>query len=359
SDEALRRALPKGASIIKFPDDRTIRWLERDIVGFAFMDGKFAAYIFDDMANVRIANSTRGESVILGEDGDGNWVYVDNTGELKKLPVDIEFEPPVLGPNVIGNLDNNGTKIFPGEQVYEEGYRKFIRPLMKGMRDEALKAETMPLQLADAKKLTPAEARELQAWGKQVANDFGRTKLQALHVGEGQADMALLNYNRRTRFDNAIAIGLPYVFWTMHTAHNWAIAALDRPALLAHYARWLQFISSNEDEETYLPSRVKGKFMIPAYGLSKELGNSIFYDPLMDFFPVHQWVNSATYLDRKYSEVERTAIEILRQRVYDKETTAEDALAAIQAHESGATNDLWDYAVRLASQEREATPIDM
>ena len=95
-----------------------------------------------------------------------------------------------------------------------------------------------------------------------VKNDFASTRYQAMKFGEWRRDSALLNYNRRTNFDNYLGHVAPFAFWGTSSMFQWGVESIDRPAMLTNYLRAEKLMATNGLERDGMATRTKGKIRI-------------------------------------------------------------------------------------------------
>jgi hypothetical protein len=105
--------------------------------------------------------------------------------------------------------------------------------------------------------------------------------MQAQHL----QDAVLLNYDRRTVFDAAANVLMPFSFFRFHYGAESIRRVLDRPAMLAWYLKLREAQDSVQNDPAY-PKRLQGKFQFPMPFLPPWMGSSMFFDPLEQVAPV-------------------------------------------------------------------------
>jgi len=84
----------------------------------------------------------------------------------------------------------------------------------------------------------PKEAKEaMEGYLKHVQGQMSDARYASTRFAEYKRDTALLNYNRRYKFDTYATMMFPYQFWFTHSAANWLIHSVDRPAMLSTFLK--------------------------------------------------------------------------------------------------------------------------
>ncbi|HJS81943.1 MAG TPA: hypothetical protein VJ742_03825, partial [Nitrososphaera sp.] len=136
----------------------------------------------------------------------------------------------------------------------------------------------------------PADIRkEVGKWADTVTREQGDARYFGTRMGEFKRDSALLNYNRRTNFDAWAGTMFPFGFWTTHSAINWAVHSLDRPAMLSTYLRMRNFLDTAGLEDENAPSRLRRNIKINLPFTPDWMGSQ-FVDPLKLAFPFDAWM---------------------------------------------------------------------
>jgi hypothetical protein len=179
-----------------------------------------------------------------------------------------------------------------------------------------------------------------------VKPQMREVKLASLRYGEQSRDMALLNYRRRTGFDNLAGMVFPYQFWYTRSMLNWALRALDRPAMLSNYVRLKEFQQGLIDRPGF-PYRLGKKMGIPLPFLPDWMGDGIYIDPLKDIFGFEQQIAPFTKMAEQDNTQTKRTISILQQMQADE--TADPT--AVQAAIENKQGQLWDKAWAQSSLE--------
>ncbi|GAF95363.1 unnamed protein product, partial [marine sediment metagenome] len=74
----------------------------------------------------------------------------------------------------------------------------------------------------------PPEAKEaVEGYLKHAQGQMGDARYASTRYAEYKRDAALLNYNRRYKFDTYASMVFPYQFWFTHSAAQWLIHSVD------------------------------------------------------------------------------------------------------------------------------------
>lgn len=198
--------------------------------------------------------------------------------------------------------------------------------------------------------------KQVRAWLGTVKNQLGETKLASLKWGQEARDFSLLNYNRRTNFDTFFGIVFPYQFWYTRSMLNWALRAIDRPAIFANYARLKEFQQGTVEREGF-PTRLTGKIGIRLPFLPEWMGDGVFVDPYRLIFSFSQFGRPVTELAEQNNLVYRKTVSTLQDMAADEEITPEQAQEAIAA----GSGEIWDRATARAKKDIDleiANPFD-
>ncbi|GAG30139.1 unnamed protein product, partial [marine sediment metagenome] len=119
----------------------------------------------------------------------------------------------------------------------------------------------------------PKEAKEaMEGYLKHIQGQMGDARYASTRFAEYKRDAALLNYNRRYKFDTYASMIFPYQFWFTHSATQWFIHSVDRPAMLSTYLRMKEFMNTAGSPNQALPQRLKGTWRIKFPFLPEEYG---------------------------------------------------------------------------------------
>lgn len=194
-----------------------------------------------------------------------------------------------------------------------------------------------------------------------MKNDLASERYKAMQFGEWRADSALLNYNRRTNFDNWLGHIAPFGFWTTGSMVKWALESIDRPAMLTNYLRVKKFLATSGLQRDGQASRTKGKIRIELPFAPEWMGEQ-FIDPLRLMLPFDNWIAPFDQIQNDQASfdgrVERTLEQMLKegeitQEEYENATDSrsgsawEYAMSVTKQNEDGDRYDAWDFATAL------------
>lgn len=266
---------------------------------------------------------------------------------------------PKVNPNFIADVN----KVIPPMKPMDLAMDQMMYGRIQPMLDETIKAaQTASRKPAALLQDLPEHLqRELQKAFKQVKNDFASTRYQAVKFGEWRRDSALLNYNRRTNFDNFLGHISPFGFWTTNSMFRWAVESIDRPAMLTNFLRVKRFMATNGLQRDGMPSRVKGKIRVELPFAPEWMGEQ-FIDPLRLALPFDNWMMPFEQMQKEQEGTEGRAERTLEQMLKEGKIAQDDyeeamstragatwehALAITQQNQEGDTYDAWDFATAL------------
>jgi hypothetical protein len=260
---------------------------------------------------------------------------------LEGLPP-IEEAAPTVEDVFIHNINSVVDETFP-YAVTEDTYW-FTRGnhALDGMERAALdQAAKPPLKWTNL----PKEAKEaIEGYLAHAQGQMGDARYAATRFAEYKRDAALLNYNRRYKFDTYASMIFPYQFWFTHSAAQWAIHSIDRPAMLSSFLRIKEFMNTAGAPGQALPQRLRGTFRIGVPFLPEEYGDSIYTDPLRTMFPFDTFLFPFEKWMQRNSTLEGRTEYILNDMLENGEISQEDLDAAL-AEQSGP---LWLKAREMA-----------
>ena len=239
----------------------------------------------------------------------------------------------------------------PVYQPQVENYAKLKAELLQWQTDHI----DSPVQIHPGTKLDNLTPEQRTVVSAILADRFRQIKdvnWTAAQHGVAARDFALLNYNDRSRFDNTLTMFMPYHFWYTHSMMNWAIRALDRPGLMATYAK-LKNYGNNIQEDPNQPTRLKGKVFIPMPWLPESMGGGLYVDPLRNIIPLDNFLKPIQQWDQNQTQQYKSAVSIIQDMVDNENVTYDDALNAIK-NKSG---DLWDTAWSKAGAQLDSPGI--
>jgi len=246
-------------------------------------------------------------------------------------------------------------KVIPNPQPIDLSLDMMAYGRQYGMLDEIAKsakaaAQKTPTMLRDLPE--ELQGQVMRAVG-QVKNDFASTRYQAMKFGEWRRDSALLNYNRRTNFDNYLGHVAPFAFWSTSSMFQWAVESIDRPAMLTNYLRAKKFLATSGMERDGMASRTKGKIRIDLPFAPDWMGEQ-FIDPLRLALPFDNWAAPFEQWQKDQQGAEGRTQRILDQLLAEDKISQEDYDSALE-NKSGST---WDYAEAQMQQNDEGDRYD-
>jgi len=242
----------------------------------------------------------------------------------------------MMGENPTADLPRNRYDGIPMDEVA----RRDLAPMFDDIRTQ------MKKDLKTPKQSIPAEILpDVEAWLKTVRTEMAGTKLQATRYGERMRDQALLNYQQRVGFDDVANMLFPYQFWYTRSMMEWAARAIDKPAIIAMYARYRQ--KQKEMEQKGMPVRLRGKSRIPAPYLPDWMGGGLWTDPMRYILPLDSFGQPLEQLSRMKQTVARQAEENLYNMLENSSITKEELQLALDKHEGPA----WEKAYAQAQEQ--------
>lgn len=152
-------------------------------------------------------------------------------------------------------------------------------------------------------------------------------------------DSALLNYNRRTNFDNLVGHMAPFAFWTTHSVFNWSVYSLDRPAMLTSYFRAREFFETAGLPDQNVPNRLKGNIRVSLPFTPEWMGDT-FINPMRFLLPFDGFMSPWEQAHNSKFSVERKTQTTLDQMLEEGIISEKEYQEAVE-NQSG---DAWDRA---------------
>jgi hypothetical protein len=203
---------------------------------------------------------------------------------------------------------------------------------------------------AEAKGLDPTPylkvAQDYLAKGKQQIKDVNFVSAK---MAMKMRDFTLLNYDNRSKFDHNLQLLMPYSFWYTHSMANWAVRALDRPGLMASYAKLKNFLDAIDNDPNQ-PTRLKGKFFVPVPWMPDWMGKGLYVDPLRNIIPIDNFLRPIQQWDQNQTTQYKSTISILNDMIDNEKITYDQATEAAK-NKSG---DIWDTAWAQAGKQMDA-----
>lgn len=243
---------------------------------------------------------------------------------------------------------------MPQSEPMNEGWNDYALPLLGKMEDAAVQNLTAPKLDGAYRDMSPEGQKMLRNYLAGVQNDLASTKMAALRWGGEKRDFAMLNYNKRTGVDQMLDVAFPYQFFYTRSMMTWAMRAVDKPAMLANYAR----LRKQQDRyENNLPERLRGKMRIPAPWMPDWMGDAVYIDPLSVLFTPHNFLRPFEQMmkDENYQTIE--AERILQEWAADGSMNDSQIVEAVKNRQG----DAWEKAMAEAKVRRAAeiqNPLD-
>ena len=201
----------------------------------------------------------------------------------------------------------------------------------------------------EAVPLPDHAVKPLNDYLSKIGNDLNQVKYSAVQWAEARRNFSLLDYRSRTNAGSVMDFAFPYRYWYTSNMVNWMLRAGAHPEIVANYVRLNKFLSANIDRPGY-PSRLSRKMAISAPWLPDWLGDSIYIDPLRQFYPMEQLLRPVTQVQEQGVLQMRRTMTNLDKMVQDEDIT-EQAYADAKKNQSGSA---WDTAWNKARSELSA-----
>lgn len=135
---------------------------------------------------------------------------------------------------------------------------------------------------------------------------YNAQRYMTQRYGETMVDAALLNYNKRYGFDNALTMLSPYQYWMTRSLANWGKRMVSQPAWFSMYARLQKLIEKNKKD--FLPTRLEGLVGIPMPNMGDGMGDSWFFDIMNTIFPFQQFYNITEYFEKNLNTIHQNTL---------------------------------------------------
>ena len=193
--------------------------------------------------------------------------------------------------------------------------------------------------------LSPEAEQQVLKYVDSVGEQLKGARTAAMYHAQARRDSALLNYSRRTEFDNALGAIFPYSFWATHSIYNWALYSLERPFVLANYMRtrkMFELAGGNRE----IPRRLRGfgqlKVKLPFW--EDWMGDGVFVNPLRIGLPIETFMYPyERYVQNKQSKEAQTA-RILEQQMMNDQITPMEYQAALRDKSGPVWREAYDQA---------------
>jgi hypothetical protein len=202
---------------------------------------------------------------------------------------------------------------------------KLQGPLIDELREKILAKDPT----ANIDEIMAKISEQLQVYMDKAKNIKRDHKLAAIRWGEHVRDVSLLNYADSRGMDNYLMAIFPYEYWYTRSGINWMTYFIDHPNYALRTARLARFLQDEYEEEGF-PEKLKGKMRIDIPFLPKELGGSIYVDPIRMPFPWLQALEGVTTILRDARIEEKRVIRAIEDRARAEDITEEEAKQAIE-----------------------------
>lgn len=269
---------------------------------------------------------------------------LDMEPTVKKGGPLFQAEPPDAVRAPLGSAE--ALSDMPIDEAMNESWMKDAAPMIDKMEQKFTSPAAFAWKAFDEMTLRPEDERALRGYLGKVYSNLTDTKLGALRWGETRRDMALLNYQRRTKVDNLAGAIFPYQFWTTRTLANWGMRALQKPTIITNY---LRMRAAMDKYNTDVPTRLKRKVKIPMPFLPDWMGDAVYIDPVRQIFPFAMIGQALErYKDQRNLEQKHTE-GIINDMLADGEITEQQAAEALKNKSGG----VWDRAYAQTMNEIE------
>lgn len=197
----------------------------------------------------------------------------------------------------------------PIDEAKIEGYTKELLPLIDRAERSVLGYEKKNVKLAD--NIDKDTDKQLRSYLGRTYAQLADTKMGAIRWAETRRNAALLDYTRKTGFDNLFGVGFPYQFWYTRSMMQWGLRAINKPSILSNYYRLMQMGQRDEERDGF-PNRLKGKIAIPSPWLPDWMGGNLYIDPLKQVFPFLQMARPFEELADQNNQVARRTEQLLQ-----------------------------------------------
>ncbi len=211
--------------------------------------------------------------------------------------------------------------------------------------------EESALRIAREKKvrlanMLPEDEALVLKYIDEVGEELKGARSAAMSIPEMRRHPALLNYSRRTEFDNALGMVFPYQFWFTHSIWNWAVYSLERPFVLSSYLRTRMMFEKAAGDKN-IPQRLRGfgefpRIKGPFY--EEWMGEGIYINPLRIGLPIETFMYPYERYTQQRKGQQTRAARFLEVMLAEDEITPEQYQQAIQTRRGAA----WTDAMRKA-----------
>lgn len=233
-------------------------------------------------------------------------------------------------------------KMFPDPMPIETGLSELnygrSYAAMDAIVEEATATATKKSALIN--DLPPEIQKKVMQWAERVNTEANSFRAAGVQYAAFRRDSALLNYHRRTNFDNWVGHMAPFAFWTTHSVANWAIHSLDRPAMLTSYFRAREFFETAGLPNQNVPERLKGQIRVNLPFMPDWMSDQ-FVDPMRYLLPFDGWMMPWEQATSSKFSNESKAQRTLEQMLEKGMITEEQYQQAVNEKEG----DIWETAM--------------
>lgn len=333
-------------------DNTQIKALERVVTGKGLDTGKDVFTVKKELL----------DEMSKAPDADNIFGMVEETGqELGQKAGQAAKQVAPQTRNYVPDAESMGIYSFPAGAAEDSYYLHRGFQALDAIERSAIEAaEKAPLRATD---LPEDVFKELQKYIKLTKGNLADARYTSMRYGQWKADTALLNYNRRYNYDTWVGTILPFEFWTTHSAGNWALNSLDRPAMLTTYLRMRKSLETMGAPEQKIPDRLKGHIRINLPFAPKWMGN-FFTDPLRAALPFDQFLYPLEKWRTNQYSLDGQAERLVLAKLQNGEGDAAELQNALDTHEGNTWNlaiaeaeannedlkfDAWDFASLMSS----------
>src|SRR5574340_524255 len=258
----------------------------------------------------------------------------------RNLPAD---EDPM--PSPIGTADE--LMGLPLDETMFEGWIKEVAPILDRATYKMIDKPRTSVKLEEA--LGKEDMSKLRQHLGKVYTQMADNKMAAVRYAETRRNAALLDYTRRTGWDETVGAILPYQFWFTRSALQWALRVLNKPSILANLYRYKR-MSERHTEGDGFPERLRGKMAIPMPFLPDWMGDTIYVDPLRQIYPFLNMARPFEQMGQEKNQLVRSTETILQDMVENGEITQDQADEALDTQQGA----LWNKAYSIAKSSADS-----
>jgi hypothetical protein len=255
-----------------------------------------------------------------------HWIVVDEKGRTIALPSVGQTTKPFVTPEAASKMGLKPS--VPYAEAQNENWYTSLWPVMDELQRAAEADVVNPRPKFDGGQLDADSLEAFNTWLRQgVYNKLPENKLLAMKWGEHKRDSSLLNYSRRYQYNNYLGSAAPYEFWMTQSMMRWAMATLDRPALMANYYRIQKFLNTQVQKPGF-PQRLAGRIRLPMPFLPEWMGGGIYVDPMRIGLPLDDFITPWEDEAERASNLKNRAARKLQDLLEKGEITREEFAAA-------------------------------